>query len=538
MSTKYIFVTGGVVSSIGKGIIVASMGRLLKSRGIKVSVLKFDPYINIDAGTMNPYQHGEVFVTEDGAETDLDLGHYERFIDINLNKKNNVTTGSIYQSVIQKERRGDFLGATAQVIPHITNEIKDRIKLLEKDKVDVVIVEIGGTVGDIESLPFLEAIRQFKKDVGKDNVLYIHVTLIVSLKASSEQKSKPTQHSVKELRSLGIQPDILICRSNSKISSSVKDKISLFCDIDKDKVIESLYSKSIYEIPFNLEKEHLTEHIIKKFNLPDSEINWNGWNDLHKQIREDLKPVKVGLIGKYTDLNDSYISIVEALKHASLNYGRKVEIHLISSRKTKENIPIEQSLADMDGILIPGGFGEEGIENKINAIRFARENKIPFFGICLGLQCAVIEFARNVCKLEDANSAEFNPNTKNPVIDLMLEQKEIDEKGGTMRLGSYPCQLKKDSRAFSLYKEELIKERHRHRYEVNINYKDTFEKNGLELVGTSPDKKLTELIEIKEHPFFIASQFHPEFKSRPNRPHPIFLGFVNAMIEKAGNNSN
>jgi len=533
MSTKYIFVTGGVVSSIGKGIIVASMGRLLKSKGINVSVLKFDPYINIDAGTMNPYQHGEVFVTEDGAETDLDLGHYERFIDINLSQKNNVTTGRIYQSVIQKERKGDFLGATAQVIPHITNEIKDRIKLLEQDKVDIVIVEIGGTVGDIESLPFLEAIRQFKKDVGKDNVLYVHVTLIVSLKASSEQKSKPTQHSVKELRSLGIQPDILICRSNSKISASVKDKISLFCDIDKDKVIELLYSKSIYEIPFNLDKEHLTEHILEKFKLANSEINWNGWNNLHNLVIEDLKPLKIGLIGKYTDLNDSYISIVESLKHASIHYGRKIDIQLISSRKTKENIPIEQSLSDVDGILIPGGFGEEGIENKINAIRYARENKIPFFGICLGLQCAVIEFAKNVCKLEDANSSEFNPNAKNPVIHLMTEQESIDEKGGTMRLGSYPCELKKDSNAFSLYKEELIQERHRHRYEVNIDYKDVFEKNGLDLVGMSPDKKLTELIEIKDHPYFIASQFHPEFKSRPNRPHPLFLGFVNAMIKKA-----
>jgi len=530
--TKYIFVTGGVLSSLGKGISASSIGRLLKSRGLNISIQKIDPYINVDAGTMNPYQHGEVFVTEDGAETDLDLGHYERFIDVNLTRYNSITTGMIYSSVISKERKGEFLGATVQVIPHITDEIKSSIRNIEKrsnEKIDVVIVEIGGTVGDIESLPFLEAIRQLRNDIGKENVLYIHVTFIPYLEAARELKSKPTQHSVKELREIGIQPDIIICRSQLKLSTEIKNKISLFCDIEKESIIEATNVESIYEIPLIFEKQELADQIIKLLNLECKGNDLEEWKEMIEKIYHPEKEVNIGIVGKYISLKDAYISVTEALIHGGIENNCKVNIKRIDSDKIIKG-SIEDKFKNIHGILIPGGFGKRGIEGKIEAVKYARENKIPFFGICLGMQCAVIEFARNSVNLEDANSTEFNINTNFPVLDLLAEQKEIKTKGGTMRLGAYPCKLEKKSLAYESYRQEIVYERHRHRYEFNNLFTEKFTKQGMKFSGIYQDLNLVEIIELQGHPWFVGVQFHPEFKSRPNRAHPLFREFVKAAI--------
>ncbi|WP_368489527.1 CTP synthase [Clostridium sp. BJN0013] len=530
MNTKYIFVTGGVVSSLGKGITAASLGRLLKNRGLKVSIQKFDPYINIDPGTMSPYQHGEVFVTDDGAETDLDLGHYERFIDESLSRNNNITTGKIYWSVISKERKGDYLGSTVQVIPHITNEIKSRVyKVAEEKDIDVVITEIGGTVGDIESLPFLEAIRQIKYDVGVENVCFIHVTLVPYLKKSGELKTKPTQHSVKELRGIGIQPDIIVCRSEKLISNDLKEKIGLFCNVEKDSVIQNLDAENLYEVPLMLHGEGLDDLVCKKLKLKCNEIDNTEWINMVNKIKKLSRSVNIALVGKYVELHDAYISVVEALSHGGYANDANVNIKWLNSEDiTRDNIG--EYLKDIDGILIPGGFGDRGIEGKILTAGWARENKIPFFGICLGMQCALIEFARNVLKYEGAHSSEIDPGTKYPVIDLMPDQKDIDKKGGTMRLGKYPCKLLNNSISFQAYGEDVIYERHRHRYEFNNFYRNELIEKGLVLSGTSPDSKLVEIIEIKEHPWFIGVQFHPELKSRPNRPHPLFRDFIKASL--------
>lgn len=532
MATKYIFVTGGVVSSIGKGIIAASLGRLLKNRGLSVSILKFDPYINIDAGTMSPYQHGEVFVTQDGAETDLDLGHYERFIDLELTRENNVTAGSVYQKVINKERKGEYLSGTVQVIPHITDEIKERIKLISNKGFDVVIVEVGGTVGDIESLPFIEAIRQFKKDAGKENVIYLHVTLIPSISTTGELKTKPTQHSVKELRSYGIHPDILVCRTSTKLSNSVKEKLSLFCDIDRDCVIEGSDVSSIYDVPMALEKEGLPEQVIKLLSLEEKDNNWNDWIEVANKLKKTDKVVKIAVVGKYIELSDAYISVIESVKHAAAKVESKAEIIWVSADEHIEKEGVEKYLSDVDGILIPGGFGDRGVEGKISAIQYARENNIPFLGLCLGLQCAVIEFARNVCGLKDAHSTEFVPDAITPMIDLMESQKDIKNMGGTMRLGNWPCKLFGDTKLTEYYGSNEFFERHRHRYEVNNNYRELLESKGLSFSGRSPDDKLVEIIELKNHSWFVACQFHPEFKSRPGKPHPLFLGFVESANKK------
>ncbi|WP_406542004.1 CTP synthase [Clostridium ljungdahlii] len=530
MNTKYIFVTGGVVSSLGKGITAASLGRLLKNRGLKVSIQKFDPYINVYPGTMSPYQHGEVFVTDDGAETDLDLGHYERFIDENLSKNNNVTTGKIYWSVISKERKGEYLGSTVQVIPHITNEIKSRVYRVAKEQdIDVVITEIGGTVGDIESQPFLEAIRQIKYDVGIENVCFIHVTLVPYLQKSGELKTKPTQHSVKELRGIGIQPDIIVCRSEASISNDLKEKIALFCNVERDSVIQNLDAENLYEVPLMLHKEGLDELVCKKLKLECSEIDNSEWIKMVDNIKKLSKDVNIALVGKYVELHDAYISVVEALNHGGYANDTNVNIKWINSEDvTSKNVG--EHLKDIDGVLIPGGFGDRGIEGKILAAGWARKNKIPFFGICLGMQCAVIEFARNVLGYDGAHSSEIDPDTKYPVIDLMPDQKDIDEKGGTMRLGIYPCKLLKDSNCFKAYEEEVIYERHRHRYEFNNYYRKNLSQAGLVLSGTSPDSRLVEIVEIKDHPWFVGVQFHPELKSRPNRPHPLFRDFIKASL--------
>ncbi|HZK12510.1 MAG TPA: CTP synthase [Atribacterota bacterium] len=533
--TKYIFITGGVVSSLGKGISASSIGRILKSRGLNISMQKIDPYINVDAGTMNPYQHGEVFVTEDGAETDLDLGHYERFIDTNLSSYSNMTTGKIYSSVIAKERRGDFLGATVQVIPHITDEIKSTIKNIaqnKKEKVDVVIVEIGGTVGDIESLPFLEAIRQFRNDIGKENVLYVHVTFVPYLKAAKELKSKPTQHSIKELREIGIQPDIVICRCQSKLSQEVKNKISLFCDIKNEAIIEAINVKSIYEVPIIFEEQKLGDLIIKLLNLRCLGPDLQDWKNMVDKIYHPKREVNIGVVGKYISLKDAYMSITEALLHGGIDNDCRVKIKRIDSDEVKKHSP-KDLFKDVNGILIPGGFGKRGIEGKIETVKYARDNKIPFLGICLGMQCAVIEFARSEINLEGANSSEFDPQTPFPVIDLLPEQKKIKIKGGTMRLGTYSCKLEKDSLAFKIFKQELIYERHRHRYEFNNIFKDDFSKHGLKFSGMNHDLNLVEIVELSNHPWFIGVQFHPEFKSRPNRAHPLFREFIKAAIEKS-----
>lgn len=531
---KFIFVTGGVTSSLGKGILAASLGRLLKSRGLKVAIQKLDPYINIDPGTMSPYQHGEVFVTDDGAETDLDLGHYERFIDINLSKSSNVTTGGIYWSVLNKERRGDYLGATVQVIPHITNEIKDRVlRVAVESNPDVVITEIGGTVGDIESLPFMEAIRQLRTDLGRENVMYIHVTLVPYLQAANELKTKPTQHSVKELRSIGIQPDIIACRSEMPFSRELEEKIALFCDIDKDAVIQTVDASSIYEVPLLLEDQGLAEIVVQRLNLSCSANppDLDEWRDMVARMKTLQGMTTIGLVGKYVSLPDAYFSVSEALRHAGLFHGSAVDIRLINAEDL-EGAEAGEYLHDVDGILVPGGFGDRGIEGKINAIRYAREKEIPFLGICLGMQLAVVEFARHVIGWDHANSAEFNPNSPYPVIDLLPEQKELDRMGGTMRLGQYPCKLQHDTLAFQAYGEDIIHERHRHRYELNNNYRDALAERGLVFSGTLPDGYLVEIVEIKNHPWFLATQFHPEFKSRPTRPHPLFRDFIGAAIGK------
>lgn len=531
--TKYVFVTGGVVSSLGKGITAASLGRLLKERGYSVTIQKFDPYINIDPGTMNPYEHGEVFVTNDGAETDLDLGHYERFLDENLTKYNNITTGKVYESVINKERKGQYLGKTVQVIPHITNEIKAKIELVGKENnSDIVITEIGGTVGDIESTPFLEAIRQFKYDVGRDNVLYIHVTLLPYLKAAGELKTKPSQHSVKELMSLGIRPDILVCRTEHPVSLDIKRKLSMFCDIDEDAVIEAPDAKTIYEVPLIMEENGLANVACKKLGIENKKPTLKTWKEIVRKIKHPTDKIKLAVVGKYIELKDAYISINESIEHAAYELGLKAEIHYIQAEELDTKI-----LEQFNGILIPGGFGDRGVQGKIDAIKFARENRIPFLGICLGMQSAVIEFSRNVLGMETANSTEFDKNTEFPVIDILLDQKNIENLGGTMRLGLYPCKLEKDSLAYELYQEELIYERHRHRYEFNNIYKEIIQKNGLKISGTSPDGTLAEIVELPKelHPFFIAGQFHPEFKSRPGKPHPLFLGFVKAIYKRENN---
>ena len=535
MSTKYVFVTGGVVSSLGKGITAASLGRLLKNRGLKVSIQKFDPYLNVDPGTMSPYQHGEVFVTEDGAETDLDLGHYERFIDENLGKSNNVTTGKVYWSVISKERRGDYLGGTVQVIPHITNEIKNRVYRVAKEKdIDVVITEIGGTVGDIESLPFLEAIRQIKYEVGRENVCFIHVTLVPFLGKAGELKTKPTQHSVKELRSIGIQPDIIVCRSEKELSQDLKNKIGLFCNIDGRAVIQNLDAENLYEVPLMLHKEGLDTLVCEKLSLSCEAIDNSEWISMVNKLKNLKKNVRISLVGKYVELHDAYISIVEALNHGGLSNDSNVEINWVDAGNVSAENAAE-ILKDSDGILVPGGFGDRGVEGKIEAVRYARENKVPFFGICLGMQCAVIEFGRNVLGYEDANTSEINPESSHPVIDLMPDQKDIDEKGGTMRLGMYPCKLEKESVSQKCYNEELIYERHRHRYEFNNEFRKAMKEAGLVIAGTSPDERLVEIVEINNHPWFVGVQFHPELKSRPNRPHPLFVDFIKASLEKSNN---
>ena len=532
MSAKYIFVTGGVVSSLGKGITAASLGRLLKNRGLKVLIQKCDPYINVDPGTMSPYQHGEVFVTDDGAETDLDLGHYERFIDENLSASSNVTTGKVYQTVINKERKGEYLGGTVQVIPHITNEIKDRIYRVSKERnVDVVITEIGGTIGDIESLPFLEAIRQIKYEVGRENVCFIHVTLVPYLRKAGELKTKPTQHSVKELRGIGIQPDIIVCRTEKPLSDDIKNKIGLFCNIDGKSVIQNLDAENLYEVPLMLHDEGLDNLVCEKLNLECNEIDNKEWTEMVNKLKNLSKKVTIGLVGKYVGLHDAYISVVEALSHGGLYNNSEVTVKWINAEDI-ENGNMDEILKGIDGVLVPGGFGDRGVEGKIETIRWARENKVPFFGICLGLQCAVVEYARNVAGLTDANTSEINPETKYPVIDLMPEQKLIEDKGATMRLGLYPCKILKDTHSFNAYGEKLIHERHRHRYEVNNEYRKLLEDKGLIIVGMSPDDRLVEIVELKDHPWFVGVQFHPELKSRPSKPHPLFIDFIKAALNK------
>ena len=528
--TKFIFVTGGVVSSLGKGITAASLGRLLKNRGLNITIQKFDPYINLDPGTMSPYQHGEVFVTDDGAETDLDLGHYERFIDINLNKYSNITTGKVYSSVLRKERRGDYNGGTVQVIPHITNEIKNRLFLAAKEThADIVITEIGGTVGDIESLPFLETIRQMKRDVGSNNVMYIHCTLVPFIKAAGEMKTKPTQHSVKELRSLGIQPNVIVVRSEMPVPQDMKDKIALFCDIKPEEVIECIDADSLYEIPLNLQAQHLDQIVVDHFQLTTKEADMTDWIALVDQVKSLSKKVRIGLVGKYVELQDAYISVVEAMKHAGYKFDADVEVKWVNAEEVND-ANVAEILSDVDGILVPGGFGDRGVEGKIAATRFARENNVPFLGICLGMQLATVEFARNILELEGAHSTELDPKTPHSIIDLLPEQKDVEDLGGTLRLGLYPCKLTPGSKAHDAYGEELVYERHRHRYEFNNEYREQFEAAGFMFSGTSPDGRLIEIIELPDHPFFVASQFHPEFVSRPQRPQPLFREFIKASV--------
>ena len=529
---KYIFVTGGVVSSIGKGITTASIGRLLVNRGFEVTPLKVDPYINEDAGTMNPYQHGEVFVTDDGAETDLDLGHYERFIGIDLTRASNFTTGSVYGAVIAKERRGEYLGKTVQLIPHITNEIKERIYKLAKDSdADVMITEIGGTIGDFETPPFTEAIRQIRLDVGRENTLYVHVSLIAYVGPWGETKTKPTQHSVRALMELGIQPDILICRSKEALTEEHKDKLSLFCSVPREAVIEGRDTEEIYEIPLIFEKQGLANLVIDRLHLPDSSPDVAEWEGTVAKLKKPRDRISVAMVGKYTEHGDAYISITEALKHGGIANDAAIDLKWVESDDLQEPSAVAQHLRGVDGIVVPGGFGYRGIEGKINAVRFARESNIPFLGLCLGLHCATIEFARNVVHLENANSAEFDPNTPHPVISLLPEQREVEDMGGTMRLGAYPCELKPDSIAYKEYGSRIINERHRHRFEFNNEYRQAFESHGLRLSGVSPDGRLVEMIELKDHPWFVASQFHPEFKSKLLKPHPLFRGFVAAALE-------
>jgi CTP synthase len=540
MKTKFIFVTGGVLSSLGKGLASAAIGALLESRGLSVTFQKLDPYINVDPGTMNPFQHGEVFVTDDGAETDLDLGHYERFANVRLGKNSNFTTGKIYYSVIMKERRGDYLGGTIQVIPHITDEIKKSI-LLMTNSADVAIVEIGGTIGDIESLPFQEAIRQFKWDAGKENVLYIHLTLVPYIKAAGEVKTKPTQHSVKELRSIGIQPDIILCRTEQLLSNDIKKKIALFCNVDVDQVITAKDVESIYEVPLVFHQEHLDDKIVKLLNMWTRAPRLEAWEELVEKIKNPKSSVRIAIVGKYIDLKESYKSLNEALVHGGIANDCKVTLDFVDS-EALESAECAEFLANADGILIPGGFGSRGVEGKIKAICFAREEKVPFFGICLGMQMAVVEFARHVAGMKGANSTEFDKNTESPVIYLMKEwfdyQKKTtqkrdisSDKGGTMRLGAYPCLLREDTFAYKAYDKKEVSERHRHRYEFNNRFKSALEEKGLVVSGTSPDGELVEIIEIADHPWFLGCQFHPEFKSRPMDPHPLFSDFINAALQ-------
>ena len=527
---KYVFVTGGVTSSLGKGITAASIGRILKARGVTVSILKLDPYINVDPGTMSPYQHGEVFVTDDGAETDLDLGHYERFIDENLSQLSNVTTGRIYQAVIGKERRGDYLGGTVQVIPHITNEIKERIQRVARNgDPDVVIVEVGGTVGDIESLPFLEAIRQMRKDVGRANVLYVHVTLLPALMATGELKTKPTQHSVKELRGIGIQPDIIVLRSDHPVSDEIREKIALFTDVAHDAVIPAETAATIYEVPLLFEEAGMGDLIVRDLGLPAREPDLSTWRAMVERIKRPKPVLEIALVGKYIELPDAYLSVTEALKHAAWANEVDARIHWIDSETlTHENL--HDRLEGAAGILVPGGFGHRGIEGKVLAAHFAREHGVPYLGLCLGLQCGVIELARHALGTKDANSTEFDLFTQNPVIDFMPDQRDMEEKGGTMRLGLYPARLTPGSKAAAVYGTEVIYERHRHRFEVNNRYRALLESAGMILSGQSPDGRLVEIVELRDHPWFVASQFHPEFRSRPERPHPLFDGFVASAL--------
>ncbi|MFN5873049.1 MAG: CTP synthase [Aphanizomenon sp.] len=531
--TKFIFVTGGVVSSIGKGIVAASLGRLLKSRDYSVSILKLDPYINVDPGTMSPFQHGEVFVTQDGAETDLDLGHYERFTDTSMSRLNSVTTGLIYQSVINRERRGDYNGGTVQVIPHITNEIKERILRVAKEtNPSAVITEIGGTVGDIESLPFLEAIRQLRKEVGKRNVLYMHVTLLPWIAAAGEMKTKPTQHSVKELRSIGIQPDILVCRSDRPIPVGLKQKLSEFCDVAVECVITSPDARSIYEVPVILEREGLAEQVLNLLQMEQRQPNMSQWEMMVERMYNPIYSVEIAIVGKYVRLSDAYLSVVESLRHAAIATHSDLRLRWVNS-EALETEPAENYLSGVDGIIVPGGFGSRGIDGKIAAIKYARTRQIPFLGLCLGMQCSVIEWARNVEGLSHADSAEFNPYTEDPVINLLPEQQDVVDLGGTMRLGLYPCRILPNTLAFQLYQEEVIYERHRHRYEFNNIYRNQLLDSGYLVSGTSPDGRLVEIVEYSQHPFFIACQFHPEFQSRPNAPHPLFKGFITAAIAQS-----
>lgn len=530
MASKYIFVTGGVVSSLGKGITAASLGRLLKNRGLKVTLQKFDPYINIDPGTMSPYQHGEVFVTGDGAETDLDLGHYERFIDNNLTRNSNVTTGKIYSTVIAKERRGDYLGATVQVIPHVTNEIKERVLRAGREtNADVVITEIGGTVGDIESLPFLEAIRQMKNDIGADNVMYIHCTLIPYLKAAGELKTKPTQHSMKELRSIGIQPNVIVVRTEMPISDEMKEKIALFGDIESNAVIEAYDADTLYQVPLALQNQQLDRIVCDHFQFETNEADMGEWEDLVEKVLHLSRKATIAIVGKYVALQDAYISIVEAMRHAGFAYDADINVKWIAA----ESVSVENAgewLQDVDGILVPGGFGDRGIEGKIQAIRYARENNVPFLGICLGMQLASVEFARHVLGYEDAHSTEFDADTPAPIIDLLPEQKEVEDMGGTLRLGLYPCKLQEGTKTYDAFGEPVIYERHRHRYEFNHYYREEMEKAGFLLSGVSPDGRFAEIIELQNHPWFIASQFHPEFTSRPMQPEPLYQGFIQSVL--------
>ena len=531
--TKYIFITGGVVSSLGKGIVAASLGKLLRARGFSVINQKFDPYINVDPGTMSPFQHGEVFVTDDGAETDLDLGHYERFIDANFSQISNVTSGSVYQTVIKKERRGDYLGATVQTIPHITNEIKSRIFKAQKYfQTDFQIIEIGGTIGDIESLPFIEAIRQFKTEIGIGNAINIHCTLLPYLPTSGELKTKPSQHSVNVLRSYGLQPEVLVCRTSKSIPKTEKEKLALFCSVPKEAVIECRDMKSIYEVPLALDEQHFAEVVLKLLQTDDRKTNLDSWKQLVDKIKNPKKTVKIAIAGKYTKLSDAYISVVESLKHAGYKNDAKIEIKWINSEDCNDYSQCKSLFKDVQGLVVPGGFGVRGIEGKLNAIRYARENNLPFLGLCLGMQCAVIEYARNVVGLKGANSKEFDESATYPVIDLMIEQKNVKGYGGTMRLGAYDCIIKKGSVAEKAYGTTKISERHRHRYEVNNEYLKRIEDAGLVFSGMSPDGMLAEMVEIPENDWFVASQFHPEFKSRPDRPHPLFLGLIDAAVKR------
>ncbi len=530
--TKYVFITGGVVSSLGKGIIGASLGKLLRARGFSVAIQKFDPYINVDPGTMSPFQHGEVFVTDDGAETDLDLGHYERFIDTSFSKISNVTSGSIYQTVIQKERRGDYLGATVQVIPHITNEIKSRILKAQKHfKPDFQIIEIGGTIGDIESLPFIESIRQFKTEAGIGNAINIHCTLLPYLQTSGELKTKPSQHSVNVLRSYGLQPEILVCRTSKSIPKTEIEKLALFCSVAKEAVIECKDMKSIYEVPLALEEQKFASVVLKQLQTKDKSPNLKAWRELVEKINNPKKTIKIAIAGKYTKLSDAYISVVEAVKHAGYANQIKTEIKWINAQDCVNDTKTKELLSDVSGVIVPGGFGARGIEGKLNVIKYARKNNLPFLGICLGMQCAVVEFARNVAGLVNANSTEFDENSPYPVVDIMLNQKNVKGYGGTMRLGAYECIVQKNSKAYKYYKSEKISERHRHRYEVNTDYIDLLQGAGLTFSGVSPDGMLSEMIEIKELDWFVACQFHPEFKSRPEKPHPLFMGLIEAGLK-------